>query len=110
MHTGYDHNGPDSDPGFRVKVLEIFLVVPSSLGGGLADSSLTAKVVQLLRRNVKRFRGGLVLKARRLLYHSTLVSRVIKNVVHTGDDHSGAGGGVLLPPVATFGHSTTRLL
>jgi len=32
----------------------------------------------LLRRNVKRFRGGLVLKADRWLYHSTLGSRVIK--------------------------------
>ena len=34
--------------------------------------------VQRLRRNVKRFRGGLVFKARRLLYHSTLGWRVIK--------------------------------
>ena len=32
---------------------------------------------QLLRRNVKRFRRGLVFKARRLVYHSTLGSRVI---------------------------------
>jgi len=31
-----------------------------------------------LRRNVKRFRGGLVFKAHRLLYHSTLGLRVIK--------------------------------
>ena len=31
-----------------------------------------------LRRNVKRFRGGLVCKAYRLLYHSTLGLRVIK--------------------------------
>ena len=33
---------------------------------------------QLLRRKVKWFRGGLVCKALRLLYHSTLGSRVIK--------------------------------
>jgi len=33
---------------------------------------------QPLRRNVKRFRGGLVFKAHRLVYHSTLGSRVIK--------------------------------
>ena len=33
---------------------------------------------QLLHRNVKRFRGGLVFKAHRWLYHSTLGSRVIK--------------------------------
>ena len=41
---------------------------------------------QLLSRNVKRFRGGLVFKAHRLLYHSTLGSRVIKekkNVIKT---------------------------
>jgi len=33
---------------------------------------------QLLHRNVQRFRGGLVVKAHRLLYHSTLGLRVIK--------------------------------
>ena len=33
---------------------------------------------QLLRRNVKRFRGGRVLNAHRPFYHSTLGSRVIK--------------------------------
>ena len=33
---------------------------------------------QLLRRNVHRFRGGLVFKAHRRVYHSTLGSRVIK--------------------------------
>jgi len=33
---------------------------------------------QLRSRNVKRFRGGLVFKAHRLLYHSTLGLRVIK--------------------------------
>ena len=32
----------------------------------------------LLSRNVERFRGGLVFEAHRLLYHSTLGSRVIK--------------------------------
>jgi len=32
----------------------------------------------LMTRAVKRFRGGLVLKAHRLLYHSTLDLRVIK--------------------------------
>ena len=35
-------------------------------------------IEQLLRRNVKRFRGGLVFKAHRLLYHSSLGLRVIK--------------------------------
>ena len=33
---------------------------------------------QLLCRNVKRFRGGLVFKAHRLWYHPTLGSRIIK--------------------------------
>ena len=33
---------------------------------------------QPLSRNVERFRGGLVFKAHRLLYHSTLSLRVIK--------------------------------
>ena len=33
---------------------------------------------RILCRNVKRFQGGLVVKAHRLLYHSTLGSRVIK--------------------------------
>jgi len=33
---------------------------------------------RLLGRNVNRFRGGLVFKAHRLVYHSTLGSRVIK--------------------------------
>ena len=35
-------------------------------------------VNQLLHRNVQRFRGGLVFKAHRHLYHSTLGLRVIK--------------------------------
>jgi len=33
--------------------------------------------VGLLYKNVQRFRGGLVFKAHRLVYHSTLGSRVI---------------------------------
>jgi len=41
-------------------------------------TSTWAGIEQLLRRNVKRFRGGLVFKAHRLLYHSTLGLRVIK--------------------------------
>jgi len=35
-------------------------------------------VNQLLHRNVQRFQGGLVFKAHRLLYHSTLGLGVIK--------------------------------
>ena len=33
---------------------------------------------QLLRRNLRRFRGGLVFQANRLMYHSTLGLRVIQ--------------------------------
>ena len=36
--------------------------------------------VRLLHRNVQRFRGGLVFKAHRLVYHSTLGLRVIKKI------------------------------
>ena len=34
---------------------------------------------------MKRFRGGLVFKAHRLVYHSTLCSRVIKKKKRDGD-------------------------
>ena len=43
---------------------------------------------QLLRRNVKRFRGGLVFKAHRLLYHSTLGLRVIKKKKKVDPNHT----------------------
>ena len=39
---------------------------------------------QLLSRNVKRFRGGIVFKAHRLVYHSTLSSRATKKQVLEG--------------------------
>ena len=41
------------------------------------DSILPRKEL-LLNRSVQRFRGGLVLKAHRLVYHSTLGLRVIQ--------------------------------
>jgi len=55
----------------------------SSLGaaGGRHSAASECQSIgteQLLRRNVKRFRGGLVIKAHRRLYHSTLGLRVIK--------------------------------
>ena len=40
--------------------------------------TIFSKALPHERRNVKRFRGGLVFKAHRLLYHSTLGLRVIK--------------------------------
>jgi len=54
----------------------------SGVGGGgsigeEASTDLSLKE-QLLRTNVKRFRGGLEFKADRLVYHSTLGSRVTK--------------------------------
>ena len=39
---------------------------------------------QLFRRNVKQLRGGLVSKAHRLLFHSTLGSRIIKKKKNLG--------------------------
>ena len=41
---------------------------------------------KLSRRNVKRFRGGLVFKAHRLLYHSILGSRIKKKKKKTQND------------------------
>ena len=41
---------------------------------------------QPLGRNMKRFRGGLVFKALRLVYHSTLGSRVIKKKKKKGKE------------------------
>jgi hypothetical protein len=41
---------------------------------------------QLLRRNVKRFCGELVLKALRLLYHLNVGSRVIKKEKKISED------------------------
>ena len=43
-----------------------------------APSRSSSRCDNTLRPNVKRFRGGLVFKAHRLLYHSTLGLRVIK--------------------------------
>jgi len=47
-------------------------------------------------RNVKRFRGGLVVKAHRLLYHSNLGLRVIKKKkkvrTETGAPHAPISG------------------
>jgi hypothetical protein len=41
--------------------------------------------LELLSRNVERFRGGLVFKAHRLVNHSTLGLRVIKKKKHLED-------------------------
>ena len=49
------------------------------------------------RRNVKRFRGGLVFMAHRLLYHSTLGLRVIKKKKKKSDAGPCAGGAFTWP-------------
>jgi len=48
---------------------------------GVGSCQPTAIWKQLLRRIVKRFRGGLVSEAHRLLHHSTLGSREIKKKI-----------------------------
>ena len=47
-------------------------------GVRVVPSALMPATNQLLHSNVQRFRGGLVFKAHRLLYHSTLGLRVVK--------------------------------
>ena len=51
---------------------------PHAAHGGKPVTPQERIDAQVLRRNVKRFRGGLVFKAHILLYHSTLGLRVIK--------------------------------
>ena len=57
--------------------------------------------VPLLHINVQRFRGGLVFKAHRLLYHSTLGLRVIKR-----DEDSPPRAAHHVPPRAARGTSS----
>jgi len=83
--------------------------------------------VVVIRRNVKRFRGGLVFEAHRLLYHSTLGLRVMKKKkkkkeggggwgpAESKNNHSSGGelssGGEEIPPsqVATLGVRNTSV-
>ena len=71
----YSGTDPESYITDYTLVYEYF-IQPSYVG--LHEQMPCGLVDQLLRRNVKRFRGGLVFKAHRLLYHSTLGLRVIK--------------------------------
>ena len=52
--------------------------LPLSFHSGICPWAFSGNQEQLLCRNVELFRGGLVFKAHRLLYRSTLGSRVIK--------------------------------
>ena len=68
---------------------------------------------QLLDRNVQRFRGGLVFKAHRLLYHSTSGLRVIekkrKQISHLnqslGKTYPVSGDGVKFDPQEVLARS-----
>ena len=60
---------------------------------------------QLLSRNVEQFRGGLVFKAHRLLYHSTLGLRVIQKKEKKLDSwHSCASWSRLVPIQGYLAH------
>jgi len=52
-----------------------------------AASSESLRTEHLLSRNVKRFRGGLVFKAHRRVYHSTLGLRVSNKEAEEGSAH-----------------------
>ena len=87
-HTGQSR--PDSGLAFRYKSLKHFMLFPLRLKAVRTRSDDSRMVgtasapkgnnsdLRGFRRNVKRFRGGLVFKAHRLLHHSTLGLRVIK--------------------------------
>ena len=64
---------------------------------------------QARERNVKRLRGGLVFKAHRLLYHSTLGLRVIQNKVFAGQGENLQLLGGTFKPHRRVYHSTLGL-
>jgi len=76
---------------------------PESVAQGAAGGGVDPSRTRLLRRNVKRFRGGLVFEAHRLLYHSTLGLRVITKKDSPAAKRGGPHGG--LPPTR---HHPTR--
>ena len=61
---------------------------PPRLEGKRQIAPVTPNPHVLLGKNVKRFRGGLVFKAHRLVYHSTLGLRVIKKKVTSAWRHA----------------------
>ena len=65
---------------------------------------------QLLRRNVKRFRGGLVFKAHRLLFDSTLGSRVITKKKRRRTMPAGEASGKLRDASPSAPSSAIRVL
>ena len=63
-----------------IHITKLLLLVPNTVLKKLYTKNVVQFSIweQLLSRNVERFRGGLVVKAHRLLHHSTLGSRVTK--------------------------------
>ena len=74
-------SGLDSGLGVQIKSPEFWIFPPLRLAttnsGRLKQKAMISVQEQLLRRNVKRFRGVLT-KANRHVYHSTPGSREIK--------------------------------
>ena len=68
-------------------------------------------MLQLLRRNEKRFQGGLVFKAHRPVYHSTLGWRVIKKKKGERWDETSKGE-MISPPrlITSFERPVTYIL
>ena len=85
-------SGPESGRGFQAEVMNSCQVVLSSSGmkrREQLDRSVQFSIeAQLFRRDVKRFREGLVLKAHTFLCHSNLGSRVVKKKNNL-DRHAG---------------------
>ena len=62
-----------------------------------------------LRRNVKRFRGGLVFKAHRLVYHSTLGLRVMnRRKKNSAEPALDAGAWSFIWVSRLYGHLRTQ--
>ena len=93
-------------PGWR----ESLLVGAVPIGTVLNSRKTLDPEEQLLYRIVQRFRGGLVFKAHRLLYHSTLGLRVIQQKrkrrmdAHTKWHIQDAGGSIECRCGAAFPH------
>ena len=83
---------PQPDPAGAVLISKVRMYtlyyVPSTRSP--TPEALHPHAHQLLYINVQRLRGGLVCKAHRLVYHSTLGSRVIKIAVPARPARTGA--------------------
>ena len=77
---------PSRDKAVTVNRGTVHIGRSGTLRSGTVQFSIQEKIH---RRNVKRFRRGLVFKALRLLYHSTLGSRTMKKK----NKHDGYGRG-----------------